>query len=367
MSKKKNRGRKIYFVFLSIYTLALIVLAIIGLNYVWDYAAEYETARPENTIKAYVSELQKNKWVDSMRDTIEEMSHEMQTNSECADIVKNMLSGEITYSRTASQLSGGTSYSLLCDGQKFGVVTVVEDESYADNVKFGMLPWKIAEESFDFTDLYSSVEITVPSTYTVELNGNRLGEEYIVEKDIKFDVLEDYYESCPTLPTKVTYRFENFIGELNPVVYDEEGNEFVIDKSKDDSQYVKSCGDDVLARLDDFAFEFAVRYYEYTSGITDPTYGYQRLLAYMKKGSDLDDRMVRALDGLSWAHTSTLRMDSVVLNGGTDLGDGYYLADITAQTTTLQPGQGEVNGTHNMRVIVQDSANELRAIMLELY
>lgn len=365
--KKKNLGRKIYFIFLTIYVVLLSAAACYGLKIVWDYAEEYEAARPDYVISAYVDELRQNRWVDSMEDTVKAMSHEMQTNSECADVVKEMLANEITYSRTASDSAGTASYSLFCDGRKFGVITLVEDEDYADKVKYGMLPWKISEESFDFTGLYSHVEITVPSTFTVELNGNELGEEYIVEENIKMDVLEDYYESCPTLPTKVTYRFENVIGTLNPVVYDENGNEFVIDESRDDSQYIKACDDATMARLNDFAYEFSVRYFEFISGITDPGYGYARLSTVMKSGSDLDDRMKRALDGLSWAHTASLRIDSIELNGGSDLGDGYYLADVTTKTTTLQPGQGEVNGTHNLKIVIQDSANELRALMLELY
>lgn len=368
MVKKKELGRRIYFIFLAIYIALLSAAACYGLKIVWDYAEEYEAARAEHTIKAYVDELRANKWLDSMRDVVDEMPHEMQSNSECTDVIKQMLSGEITYSRTANTgNSEASSYSLLCDGKKFGVVTLVEDESYADKVKFGMLPWKVSEESFDFTGLYSDIEITVPSTFTVELNGNELGEEYIVEKGIKMDVLEDYYKACPTLPTKVTYRFENVFGTLEPVVYDENGNEFVIDKSRDDSQYIKACDDETLGRLKDFAYEFSVRYFEYISGITDPGYGYARLSTVMKSGSDLDDRMKRALDGLSWAHTSSLRIDSIELNAGSDLGDGYYLADVTTVTTTLQPGQGEVNGTHNLKIVIQDSANELRALMLELY
>ena len=366
MAKKKNRGRKIYFICLSIYTIALCVAAVFGLSLVWEYAEEYEAARPEIVIDAYVNELQQNHWTDGIRDSIKEMPHEMQSDSEMADVIKEMLSGKIKYSRTAS-VDGGNSYALYCDGIKFGTVTLVEDESYTDKVKYGMLPWKVATETFDFNSLYTSVEITVPSTYKVEINGNKLGEEYIIEKDIKLDVLKDYYKTVPTLPTKVTYRFENAFGNLAAIVYDENGDVFVVDESRDDSQYIKSCDDGTLARLNDFAYEFSVRYFEYTTGITDPTYGYQRLLAYMKKGSDLDDRMQRAMDGLSWAHTSTLRMDSVELNGATDLGDGYYLADITAKTTTLEPGKGEVNGTQNFKVVVQDSANELRALMIDLY
>lgn len=368
VTKKKNKGRKIYFICLAIYTVLLIGAAIYGLNIVWDYAEEYETSRPGNAIEAYVAELREKRWVDGIEDAIDQMPHEFQTNAECAELVKEMLSNDITYTRKAS--AGGSessSYTLLCNGNKFGEVTFVEDQSKAESSRFGMMPWIVSSESFDFSGLYQPVEITVPSTFTVELNGQELEEQYIIEKDIKLDALEDYYKTCPDLMTKVTYRVENAIGPLEFTVYDEDGNEYVIDETQGDSQFVKPCDDAILARLNDFAQVFSDRYFNYTTGISDPTYGYQRLCTVMKSGSDLDERMKMALDGLSWAHTSSLSIDSVVLNGGINLGDGFYVADFTTQTTTLQPGQGTVVGTHNIRVVVEDSANELRALTLELY
>ena len=60
MKKKKNLGRKIYFVFLFIYTAALIVAACVGLSMVRDYAEEYEATLPAHAIEAYVSEIREN-------------------------------------------------------------------------------------------------------------------------------------------------------------------------------------------------------------------------------------------------------------------------------------------------------------------
>ena len=368
MKKKKNLGRRIYFIFLSIYTVALIVAALIGLSIVKNYAVEYEASLPVHAIEAYVAEIRENRWLNSMRPSVLEMRHEMQSDSECIATVKQKLSGEIKYSRVPTEEGiDGMSYALLSDGKKFGVVSFVNDESYADKSKFGMLPWKVSSEKFDFTDLYSSIEVTVPATFTVEINGNELGDEYIVEKDIKLDVLKAYYKSCPTLLTKVKYKVENLVGSVELKIYDDNGEEYTIDESRDDSQYIKNCSDSVFARLETFAYDFSDRYFHYITGLVDPTYGYQRLQTVMKSGSDLDERMKVAMDGLSWSHTNSLRIDSVTLNSGIDLGDGYYLADVTTKTTTLEPGRGEVNGTQNFKMVVQDSANELRALMLELY
>ena len=364
--KKKKNGGKIYAACLAVYTLLLTGACVFGLSYVWDYAEEYENARPNNVMDSYVAELSQNLGGEAIEDTVKSMKHEVQSNAECVDVIKEMLAGEISYVRNGST-ENTVSYSLRIDGSQFGVVTVMEDETKADDVKFGMLPWVIQKEEFDFSGLYSSVEVTIPENYTVELNGHELGPEYIVEREIKYDVLEKYYEIHDGLPTKVTYRFDNVFGTLEPVIYDDEGEEAVIDETKDDSQFMTECSDAQIKRIKDFATPFCMRYYEFTTGVYDPTYGYQRLMPYMKLGSDLDKRMKLALDGLSWANTTSVRIDSVTVNGGTDLGDGYYIADISAQTTTIEPSRGEVVGVHNMKILLTDSGSEIRAITLELY
>ena len=154
---------------------------------------------------------------------------------------------------------------------------------------------------------------------------------------------------------------------VEKLIKDENGNDFVIDPNKDDSQFIKPCDESELARLSKFAVGFVDRYLTYTSGAVDPSYGYQRLMPYLKLGADLDTRMKEAMDGLSWAHTASVRVNSTVLNNATAIGDGFYICDITANATTFVPGKGEVEDTSNMRVIVVDTNDDIRAISLELY
>lgn len=369
MSKRKRRKlwAWVYGIFLTIYAIALATAAFYALTKVWAYAEEYEASQPEPVIDAYVEDLRENLWGEGIERTLAEMPHEVQSNEDVAAIVKDMLKNEISYSRKASSGSDNIVYNLRCGDRVFGQVTLSRDQSKADEVEFGQLPWIISDEEFDFNGLYSSIEITVPATYKVELNGVELGSEYIVESGIHYDVLEDYYSAYPNLPTKVTYRFENIIGHLDPVVLDEDGQPFVIDETKDDSQYIHTVQGSEFDRLNDFAQNFGERYRSYVSGAYNPDYGYQRLAGYIRLGSDLDTRMKEAMDGLSWAHTQSVTVEWVTLNSAIDIGDGYYILDISSQTKTLQPGQGTVNNLQSMRVIAQDSGNDIRAVTLDIY
>lgn len=370
MARRKKRGSKIYAICLSIYILILCGAAVFGLTKVWGYAEEYEASRPAKAMDEYVAALSENLWDESIANAISAMPHEMQTDEECAEIVKSMLKNEISYSRIAG--TGGSdvtaNYSLRCGDHVFGTVTLKEDESKAGEVKYGMLPWIVYKEEFDFTGLYSSVQVTVPASYSVELNGHELGEEYIIESGIQYDVLTEYYQDYPNLPTKVTYKFDNIIGNLEPVILDENGNETVIDESRDDSQFITPVDEATLSRLNEFAGKFVERYKEYIAGEFEPSYGYQRLLPYVKLDSDLDQRLKAAQDGIFWSHKhgASVVTNSVSLNSAIYVGDGVYIIDISSSSTaTTNNGTEEIQD--NMKIIVTDTGSDIRAVTLELY
>lgn len=365
--RRKNSGRKTYFICLAVYTILLVGAAGFGLSVVWKYATEYEGAQAEPVVAQYVDHLNENLWDDSIAETIANMPHEVQSDEECAQYVQELLSNGISYNRAPSSDGGKVlNYELRCNNNVFGRLSLVEDQSYKDKVRFGMLPWMISKEEFDFNALYSSVSITVPKTYKVLLNGVELGPEYIVEEGIHYDVLEDYYDSFPDLPTKVTYQFDNVIGKMEPTVLDEAGNEVSVDESKDDSQFIKNCEAEELLKFQDFVPTFLERYFKFITGL----WSYDKLSVYVEMGSELDQRMKGNMDAMGWTHTSSVRVDNSSLNSAVALGDGYYLLDVSATTTVVYPGKsntGEVTNDQNMKIIVKDTAGEIRAISLEMY
>ena len=372
MLEKMKKSGKLYFLILLAYILvALAIIAILMLN-LWGFAEEYEDSRPAHTMDAYVADLNQNLWNDQVARTIAEMPHEVQSDEECAQVVKNMLSAGISYARTASTGSADSiNYALRCGDKVIGKVTLIEDSSLADQVKYDMLPWIVSSEEFDFTGLYSSVEVTVPKSYTVMLNGTALGSEYIIEDDIQFDLLKDYYSSYPKLPVMVTYRYEHIIGELEPVILDDHGNEVLLDESRGQEQFLNNCSDAELAKLTDFTERFAERYQSYNAGIgDDPATVYvNRLAGYIMPGSDLEFRMKAAQDGLGWAHTNSINIEYTILNSAVSFGEGVYLCDYSSAFTTKG-----INGTqdfeNNIKMIVIDKTgdmSDLRVAEMSMY
>ena len=375
-NRKTRRGKLIYALCLYAWCFVLIAAAFFALSRVWEYAAEYEASRPEQAMRRYVADLSEEFWDEGIAETVAAMPHEVQTDEEVAEHVREMLRDGVSFVRKGGG-SGRAVYTLRCNGRAFGTVTLAEDPSYVPRIDVSRFPWsvlpwslktwKVESEEFDFNGLYSSVEVVVPETFSVWLNGVRLGEDCIVERGILFDALADYYKYYDGLPTKVRYRFDNVIGRLVPEIRDENGEVFSLDRGRDDSQFIKPCSEEELERLADFTAGFTVNYLKYVSGVNDPNYGYQKLSPYLLAGSELDERMKGMLDGLSWSHTSSITVDTSRLNGALALGGGFYVCDMTARASTFSMGKGQEWTVSNMRVIVEKKNDDVRALALELY
>lgn len=373
MTKDKKTGSVLYWLFLFLYTAALLVVAFFGLKILWDFAIVFEDSGSEKVIEAYTENLQKNFLDEGVLNTLAQMPHEYQTDEEVSEYVKQMFSGPIEYYDAGTDSGSDTkTYMLVCDNKCFGTVTLVKDTTkearysvygYELPLPWDLRPWIVSDEEFDFNGLYSSIQVTVPSTYTVLLNGKALTLDYIVERDIKFDSLKNYYEDVPNLPTKVKYEYDNIIGNIEPVIQNESGEVIVIDPEKDDSQFIEPCGGDQLTRLDAFCSKFTYEYLRYISGINKGA-GYGNLAPYLQSGSKLEKYMQDNQDGLSWAHTSSFNLDSYSLQGAINLGAGYYVCSIVADTTTYTSGQGEVKNTNELNVLVYDTGSDIRAVAM---
>ena len=378
MVRKRKVGKALYTAFLLAYMALIILTALYALRMVWTYAEEYENSRSSHTLDSYLETINRERWSDGIERTVAAMPHEAQSDEEIKSFIQNKLSAGITAVRKSGSSDGSSiTYSLRCNGSEIGTVTLTEDESYRGKIDttqkpwsllpWRIQPWKVSAESFDFDSLYNSVEVVVPSTYSVWINGTQLGEEYITERGIHYDLYEDYYQYWDTLPTKVRYHFDHVIGEAVPVIRDADGNEVTIDPNQGDRQFVTPASEETVARYSEFIVPFAKAYLTYISGVPDNGTHLAELRPYLMKGQDLENRMVDALDGLSWAHTSSIHVDSVEVNEVLELVEGFTVVDITTVAGTFYYGKGELSDTTNLKVMVYDDGSRLWAESLELY
>ena len=184
-------------------------------------------------------------------------------------------------------------------------------------------------------------------------------------------MLEAFYEDYPQLPTKVTYHVDQILGHLDPVLYDDKGNVATIDPNQNDSQFIDPIDPTIQSRLEAFAVAFSDPYLAYSSNVSDPHSAYAAVENYLLPNGDLAARLKLTLDGYEWAHTTSYRFEGAQLVNAVALGDGYYVADIHAQTVITYPNKGEngvVHDNNGLRVLVYDlNGTEMRAVTVERY
>ena len=388
MAGKSKRRRGLFGKFL--YTMILLgFMAVLTFGaYTWlirvyDYAEQYELSRPQKAVDAYLETLNRDKWNDGMARAIAQMPHETQSDEEIKAFVQSRLSDGVTAVRKSGATDSGTlAYSLRCGNREIGSMSIAEDQDYRGKVnldempwplvsrflpgilEWGLNPWKVSGDSFDFSNLYNSMEITVPSAYSVYLNGTLLGDEYIVAEGIPYDVYADYYYDLPMLPTKVTYRFDNVIGDVQAEIRDEDGNVVTVDPNRGDVQFIKPVDEETQQRLADFMQAFADKYLAFRSGAGDSGLALAALKPFLIPDSDVARRAEAAMDGMGWAHTSQYKMTDYRFNGVLPLMNGIYVCSATATTDTYTYGKGEVTDIIELNVIVYDDGETTLAFQV---
>ena len=382
-----TRGKIIYTLILLLFGFVLALTAVTWLGRFSDYAEQYELSRPVHTLNAYLEAVNRDLWSDGIARAVGQIEHEAQSDEEVKAFIQDKLSAGITAVRKAGTAgdSSALTYSMRCAGSEIGTITLTEDESYRGKVDFhkmpwplvrrflpgilewGLKPWQVSSESYYFDNIYNVIEVTVPSEYAVQFNGVTLGPEYIVEEGIHYDVYEEYYKYWDYLPTKVKYRFDHAIGNIEPVILDEYGSVVTIDPEAGDSQFIYPASEEFVERCVDFAVPFTKAYLTYVSGAGDPGVNLNALKPYLMPGQDLEKRMYDAMDGLSWAHTSSIYNMDVTVNDVLELVDGYSVIDVTGTSNTYYYGKGELENASNIKLMVYDDGERLWAESLELY
>ena len=361
---KPKRGISRFGIFLAVYAAIALLMVVIALVMVWFYADAYELSQPKNAVEEYINGLNTDLWNDDVAAAISSMPHELQTDDECKEAVRALLSGGITYS---SSIGSGNQdefvYSLRCGNGTIGKITVAPDYEKGKLV-FGMYEYRVVDEEYDFSGLYAPVQITVPSSFTVKLNGIVLGGKYVADT-IEYDVLKPYYGVFSDLPVKYTYRYDRAVGSPEFEVFDNEGNSFTVTGGTDEEELLQLKDEAKIERIEGFINKFNDRYRTFISGVSeDPYSSYQRLAPYLKTGTELQKRLESAIDGLTWGHTYSISVDSCDISSILSFGGGIYMCRFTTDFTTQSPA-GTMQDTEEDMILIQETDGDIRVFAMD--
>lgn len=361
----KNNVKKRGFVKgMLIYAAVFLVILAVGLGVFWKYIAAYEASRPYNTIEAYMAQLTGEYVCAHSEELLNSLDGNLQSREEAQTLICQKIDSGVTYAKKTSECSDTQIvYVLRCGSNVIGSVTMTP----AQESSFGFYNWQVTQESFDLSCLLGSgIQVTVPSDFTVSVNGYTLDETYITNDQVHYSVLEEFYDEYD-LPMMVTYETPAVLGTSEMVVTDENGQQIDLAEQTDRNVFLHNCTDTECAELETFCGEFVTRYVAFTGGSNgSEEYNYHNLMKYVVADSELANRMFQALDGLTYAQSHGDKIAGITINHEVNLGNGRYLCDITYLVDTTG-WEGVVQTTNNIQIIVVRTEDGLLVEALTSY
>ena len=342
---------------MGIYAGIFIALAAFGLMKFWDYIDAYENSRPQNTIDAYMEQLDTEHIKSYVSDLVASIDHNVQSEEACLQVITDTLSDRVTYARKLSECTDDkTVYMLMCGGKNIGkvVMTAQSKDSY------GYATWQVTEESFDFSFLLGEgTSVTVPQDYRVYVNGTLLSEDYITKSDTQFSLLEGFYEDYE-LPYMVTYEVKPILGDLQVTITDPAGNTVTPEEAANEALVLNNCTEAQITALDQIAWDYIGSYVRFSINAEEKLQeNYQDILSHIVPGSDLANRMKGSLESLKWVKNRQAQILATSNNHRIHFPDGQFLYDLSYEVTITRNGDSSTT-TENVRLILTQTENGLK-------
>ena len=343
---------------MALYAIVVLVAINCGLRWFWNYMDAYEQSRPHIPLDAYMEELTADYVADRCDDLIAAVDHKVQTEEQCRQVILNALQDKFTCAKKTSESGENHHVYVIRCGAK--VIGTMEMERRGESTE-GFIPWQITKDSFDLSYLLTpALSVTVPEEFTVSALGNPLDSGYITQKDIRYPLVEEFYDKH-TLPCMVTYTAGPFLGEGALTVTDPSGNPVSITENTDMNAFLNNCTVEEISALDTIIGNYIQCYMDFTSCTGDDTYGnYNRLAKHMVPGGELAKRMRNAIDGLYWVSDRGAKLASITTGHYINIGEGRYLCDVTYVVDT-KTFNGDVQTTASVKLIFLQTENGLKA------
>lgn len=237
---KRHLGRKKHFpVFLCIYGVVLIVLAILAVK-LWDYTddalVQYEASQPEYAMNAFIQDFRSRVSAGVLDERM--AFPPAQSAFEDPDTYRqDYLAGlqaasEITYAVDESLVSGSTPrYDILCDGAVRAKVQLKPVRARVLLAILTVTDWEVDRVDAVYDVTVEDYTITIPRGFTAYVNGTALTDEYRTGEHApnpKYDYISQYV----AMPVLLDYRIEGLAHR--PLIEVSDSTGIMLDKSQDE-------------------------------------------------------------------------------------------------------------------------------------
>lgn len=210
--KKKSKDKKLnkFGVFLISYSGILVGIFLVLLVFLYGLLKDYEKSMPSHTMDKLIKEFTK----DNIEQVLVDNSisvNDFESVSTIADYYREVLQDhEAFYKRKSGEYTNTSPVYLIKAGDtSIAKVTLAEGGRNGHN----FTEWKVDKISIDgYIDANNEVTITAPTGAEVSLNGIKINDSYITQKDVTISSVKNV-ASFVTLPTNVVYKVSGLMAQ----------------------------------------------------------------------------------------------------------------------------------------------------------
>ena len=345
-----------------LYAALFCLMIVVGMRLFWGFIADYEASRDNHAIEDYLASMDEAH-IDAIAGPfLASLDSGIQNPDASHAAVAGVLEGELRSVRLGAESNSNQAvYKIYSGEHEIGRVTFTRP----DNPRFGFSKWSVAEESYDFSWLRDSDEITVPEGWTVSVGGTVLDESYVVQSQIPYAYLKDFYgKGLPEL-YQCTYRIENYVGSAPFVVTDPFG-ETVEPSAMSEDRCLDNCTAEEKATNETFIQAFLPYYVECLANTNrNAQANYNAIKRYLVDGSDLDVRLRGAIAGQYYAHSNGETIVSTTMLRHIHLGDAYYLVEFSYELDSQSQWEAQPTRSDNhAQIVLQLTESGLQALSI---
>lgn len=268
VKRYKKRGPSFFWCFYLLFVAALVVFWFCIVNYVKKSLLVYEANQPDRKMEEIMSGLREIGLEEYL--TVDGNISRFETTANYEKEFHSRMDGRILFWTRARGVQSTTApkYDLFVDGDPVGTITLREASSEPLMVILTLSQWEIDRVDIIPARAQESVEVTVPDSYRVMINGQQADERELTGGDEipeEFKYAANYVE----VPKLVTYRAEGLLERPQVAVFDQNGveaacvEEYINDSLKVRvSQFAET---EMPKELSDMAMENAKRYSNFFS------------------------------------------------------------------------------------------------------
>lgn len=227
MRAKRGKPKSKFKGTLKKYILLLAVLCFIFLMYVLNTLYQYEASFTDNYMQEVVKDITKSAQKGKITKLCGVTGVDENTLKNNKDAYNDSLeeifkTTNITFVKSKNSTSQEPVYDILSNDNKIITVKLSVKKQAQRLGLFSYPVWEIKECNIDAQRGLYYYDISVPSNYTIEVNGTKLGENNITntEQDESYEELLKYTE----LPVIVNYKVDNHITKPDIKIKDASGN-----------------------------------------------------------------------------------------------------------------------------------------------